>query len=348
MLVAATVLLLAIILILLLKSNFLPGNIMALAPLIVALVIGTGFENTMEFMHAGISDVLVIAALFIFASIYFGIMSDAGLFEPIINALMKSRIIGKSVFSVVAITAVIGMITHLDGQGLTTLMVTVPPMLIVFDKLKISRTMMPLIFNTVVAVMNLLPWAGPIPRAAVVLNMDVMDIYGKILPIHIIAVLLSFAILYLASKAEQKRGEFIPASDAGFGQIKISDAERALRRPKLFWVNMVITLVLLASLFIGLPSYIVFLVACAIVLPLNYRTTKEQNARIKAVAGNTLVNTGKGPGAAQRLAFLFSLCFLLPEGHSVTEFKHILFFEFRHFVVYNGVFLDVDIIIALV
>ncbi|MDR1971983.1 MAG: hypothetical protein LBQ46_08680 [Treponema sp.] len=304
MLVAATILLLALILVLLLKSNFLPGNIMALAPLIIALVIGTGFENTMVFMHTGISDVLVIAALFIFASIYFGVMSDAGLFEPVINALMKSKIIGKSVFSVVAVTAVIAMITHLDGQGLTTLMVTVPPMLIIFDKLKISRTLMALIFSTVVGSMNLLPWAGPVPRTAVVLNLDVMDIYWKILPVHIIALLLSFVILYLASRAEQKRGEFIPASDAGFGQLEVSDAEKALRRPKLFWVNMLITVLLLASLFLGLPSYIIFLVACAIVLPLNYRTVKEQNALIKRYAGNVLLNIYTIIGAGALLGIM--------------------------------------------
>jgi CitMHS family citrate-Mg2+:H+ or citrate-Ca2+:H+ symporter len=295
---------LAILVILLLKSNFLPGNVMALVPLIVALAIGTGFEKTLGVMHEGISDVLVIAALFIFASIYFGVMSDAGLFEPIINRLMKSKFIGKSVFSVVAVTAVIAMITHLDGQGLTTLMVTVPPMLIIFDKLKISRTLMSLIFCTVVGCMNLLPWAGPVPRVAVVLNMDVMDIYMKLLPVHIIGLVLSFVVLYIASKAEQKRGEFIPATDAGLGQIELSDAEKALRRPKLFWANLVITILLLASLFLGLPSYIAFLVACAIVLPLNYRTTKEQNALIKRYAGNTLVNIYTIIGAGALLGIM--------------------------------------------
>ncbi|MDR0639106.1 MAG: hypothetical protein LBG27_09475 [Spirochaetaceae bacterium] len=157
MLVMATVFLLAVLLVLILKSNFLPGNVMALVPIAVALVIGTGFSDTMRFVHEGISDVLVIAALLIFATIYFGVMSDAGLFEPIINRMLRNRFIGKSVFSVVGVTATIAMVTSLDGQGISALMITVPPMLIVFDKLKISRTLLGLVFCTVLTTMNILP-----------------------------------------------------------------------------------------------------------------------------------------------------------------------------------------------
>ncbi|MFP3091380.1 hypothetical protein LQZ21_13750 [Treponema sp. TIM-1] len=306
MLVLATVFLLAVLLILILKSNFLPGNIMALLPIAVALVIGTGFSNTLGFVHEGISDVLVIAALLIFATIYFGVMSDAGLFEPIINRLLRSRLIGKSVFSVVAVTALIAVVTHLDGQGITTLMVTVPPMLIVFDKLKISRTLMALIFCTVVTTMNILPWAGPAARAATVLGLeDVMILYRKLAPVQVISLISSFVILYFASRAEQKRGLFIPAGDVQLvGQIAVSEETKALQRPKLFWINLIITVILIASLFIGVPSYIGFLIGCAIVLPLNYRTAKEQNARIKSYAGNLLVNVYTVVGAGALLGIM--------------------------------------------
>lgn len=306
MLVLATVFLLAVLLILILKSNFLPGNIMALLPIAVALIIGTGFSNTLEFVHEGISNVLVIVALFIFATIYFGVMSDAGLFEPIINRLLQNRFIGKSVFSVVLVTALIGLVTCFDGQGISALMVTVPPMLIVFDKLKISRILMGLIFCTVITTMNILPWAGPTARAAAVLGIeDVMILYRKLVPVQAASLISSFVILYFASRAEQKRGLFVPAGDAQLmGQIAASKETDALRRPKLFWINLIITVTLLASLFIGMPSYIGFLIGCAIVLPLNYRTAKEQNARIKAHAGNLLVNAYTIIGAGALLGIM--------------------------------------------
>ena len=287
MLVWGCILILAIMMVLILKSNFMPGNIMAIIPLIVALIIGTGFENTMLFMHEGISDVLVIGALFILATIYFGTMSDSGLFDPIVKGLTKR--IGKSVFGVVAVTALIAVVAHLDGQGVTTLLVTVPPMLIVFDKLKIRRTLLALVFITVVPVMNMLPWGGPTARAAAVIGADVMVLYRQLLPIHIVGLILSFVVLFIASKAEEKRGECVLCGNVQVSENEMSEEEKALRRPKLFWVNLAITVIVVVALFIGVPSYIAFLIGCAVVLPLNYRTLKEQNARLKAHAGNILI-----------------------------------------------------------
>ncbi|MDL2258191.1 hypothetical protein LJC42_03400 [Eubacteriales bacterium OttesenSCG-928-K08] len=292
MLVAASVVLLAALLILILKSKFLPGNIMAMLPLAIALIIGTGFTETLTMAHEGIVDVAAVVVMFIFATVYFGVMSDVGLFEPIIGRLMRIKGVGKSIFSVVAVAALIAMLAHLDGQGVTTLVVTVPPMLIVFDKLKIRRPLMALIFSTVVGCMNMLPWGGPVARAATVINMDVMELYKQMVPVQLIGLVLSFGVLFLASRQEQKRGEFTPSSEVSFGQVEVSEASeqvQALRRPKLFWFNLALTVVLLVLLFAGVPAHIGFIFGCAVALPVNYRSIKEQNARIKAHAGNLLI-----------------------------------------------------------
>jgi CitMHS family citrate-Mg2+:H+ or citrate-Ca2+:H+ symporter len=290
MLVITAVVMLVFLLLLILKGNFLPGNIMALVPIAASLIIGTGFTTTMRLAHAGIKNVAPVVVMFIFAMIYFGVLSDAGMFEPIINRLMGVKAAGKSVFGVVAVTAVIAALVQLDGQGLATLIVIVPPMLIVFDKLKIRRIMMALIVCLVIGSMNMLPWSGPVARAATVLNMDIMTLYIKLLPIQIAGVSLSFVVLYIVSRTEQKRGEFVPASGAGLGAVQPSEAAKALQRPKLFWINLAITTFLVIALFSGLPAHIGFIIGCAVVLPLNYRSVKEQNARIKAQAGNVLIS----------------------------------------------------------
>ncbi len=305
MLVFGGLLIICIMMVLILKSSFMPGNVLAMVPLVIALAIGTGFSETMLFMHEGISDVLVIAALFILATLYFGTISDAGLFDPIISVLTKK--IGKTVFSVVAITGLIGMVAHLDGQGITTLLITVPPMLLIFDKMKIKRTLLALVFSTVTATMNIIPWGGPTARAAVVLGVDVMVLYRALIPIQIIGLILSFVILYLASKAEERRGEFIQGANVEFCQREICEEELALKRPKLIWANAAITVVVLVALFIGVPSYIAFLVGCAIILPLNYRTLKEQNARVKAHAGNILISVYTIIGAGALLGIMSGL-----------------------------------------
>jgi CitMHS family citrate-Mg2+:H+ or citrate-Ca2+:H+ symporter len=333
MLLAVSIVLLVLLVILILRNKFLPGNILALLPLAASLVIGTGFIDTMKLAHGGILDVTPIVVMYIFAVIFFGVLSDAGMFEPIINRLMRIKSVGKSVFGIVAVTALIAMISHLDGQGMTTLIITVPPMLILFDKLKIKRTMMALIFCLVMGSMDILPWAGPVARAAAVIDMDVMELFKKMLPVQITGIVLSFVILYFASRAEQKRGEFVPAVDLSLGVVELSEAEKALRRPKLFWANLTVTIFLLTALFIGLPAHIGFLIGCAIVLPLNYRTVKEQNARIKAHAGNLLIQAytiiGAGillgimEGTGMFTALATAIVSLVPD--SMNGVSHIIF-----------------------
>jgi CitMHS family citrate-Mg2+:H+ or citrate-Ca2+:H+ symporter len=297
MLLYAAIFIIAVIIVLILKSKFLPGNIMALVPIAVALIIGTSFEDTMLNVHKGISDVLVIAALFILATIFFGVMSDAGLFDPIIKFFMKKA--GKTVTGIVMITAVITFVAALDGQGVAALLIVGPPMVIVFDKLKIRRTLLALIFCLMIPAMNFFPWAGPTARAAAVIGMEPTALYMKMLPINAIAVVLTFVILIFASKAEAKRGEFLSNVGYTLEREDISEEDKALRRPKLFWVNLAITVIVLVALFIGVPSYIAFLIGCGIVLPLNYRTIKEQEKRIKSYAGPilTAVYTLIGAGA---------------------------------------------------
>jgi CitMHS family citrate-Mg2+:H+ or citrate-Ca2+:H+ symporter len=302
MLVLAGIVILALLLILILKSPMLPGNVMALVPLVVALCFGMGFGDTMLMMHEGISDILVVAALFMFATIFFGVMSDVGLFDPIIRFLMKR--VGNSVFGVVGVTALIALVGHIDGQGITTLIITVPPMIIIFDKLNISRTLMALVFSTVVPTMNMIPWGGPTVRAAGVIGEDVMVLYKALLPVQVIGLIISFVILYLASKAEEKKGNFLKADTLEINERKLSEEEIALKRPQLFWINAVVTLIVVIALFIGIPSYITFLIGCAIILPLNFRTVKEQNARIKAHAGNILLSIYTIIGAGALLGIM--------------------------------------------
>ncbi len=305
MLVFASVILLLLLIVLVIKSPFLPGNIMAVLPIIVALAIGSGLEATMMSVHEGISDVLVIAALFITATIFFGVVSDAGMFDPIINGLMKT--VGKSVFSIVGLAAVITLIAALDGQGIAALLITAPPMLIVFDKLKIRRTLLALVFMTIIPMMNFFPWAGPTARAAAVIGMDVMVLYKQMILINVVGVVLSFILLYIASKVEERRGEFISNVTMMLDKHELSEEEQALRRPKLFWPNLIITIIIITTLFLGIPSYIAFLVGCAIVLPLNYRTPKEQSKRMQAYSGPimlavyTLIGAGALLGVMENL-----------------------------------------------
>ncbi len=73
------------------------------------------------------------AALFVFSVLFFGIMTDAGMFDVIINKLMK--FVGDNVIGVTVMTAIIALIGHLDGGGASTFLIVVPAMLPVYKKM---------------------------------------------------------------------------------------------------------------------------------------------------------------------------------------------------------------------
>ena len=72
----------------------------------------------------GIRGVTPVAALLAFAVVYFGVMNDAGLFEPVVRALV--RVAGGDPVRIAVGTAVLASVAHLDGAGASTFMVTVP------------------------------------------------------------------------------------------------------------------------------------------------------------------------------------------------------------------------------
>ena len=81
-----------------------------------AILVATGtftIEEMGEFVTAGVAGVHGTASLFIFSVLFFGIMTDVGMFDKIINALMKK--VGSNVVGVAMMTCIIAMIGHLDG-----------------------------------------------------------------------------------------------------------------------------------------------------------------------------------------------------------------------------------------
>jgi CitMHS family citrate-Mg2+:H+ or citrate-Ca2+:H+ symporter len=99
---------------------------LTLVPIVAALI--GGFAGQVgAFSMDGIRSVTPVAVLLAFAVIYFGVMNDAGLFEPLVKGLL--RVVGRDPVRISLGTAAIATIAHLDGAGASTFMVTIPAML---------------------------------------------------------------------------------------------------------------------------------------------------------------------------------------------------------------------------
>lgn len=282
------------IIVLLLRNVTVPALAFAgVSTVTTAILVLTGtftVKEMGEFIASGVEGVHSTAALFIFSVLFFGIMTDVGMFDRIINALMKK--VGSNVVGVALMTCIIAMIGHLDGGGASTFLITIPAMLPVYKKLGMRPTTLLLICVTSMGVMNLLPWGGPTMRSATVLGVDPNELWMQLLPMQLVGIGIALATAIFWGFVEKKRG-------AGSGSVQgAEDVEvvnenteaSKLARPKLFAFNLVLTLVVILCLvFVKVPSYYIFMVGCVIALLVNYPGAKLQNQIIKSHSGPALM-----------------------------------------------------------
>ena len=102
-------------------------------PVITALIGGHGL-NIGKYINDGVKSIAPTGTMFIFAILFFGILTDAGTFQPIIDKILK--IVGKDPIRIAIGTAILAMIVHLDGSGAVTFLVTVPAMLPLYEALE--------------------------------------------------------------------------------------------------------------------------------------------------------------------------------------------------------------------
>ena len=273
---------------LLLKGKMSPIVVLTLIPAIAALLLGFGPVEIADFIKDGVKTTTSNGILFIFSVIYFGVMSDTGMFDVIVQKLVK--LAGNNVIAVTVATALIATIAHLDGTTATTVLITIPALYPVYKKMKIDTRILLCLTGACMGVMNLLPWGGPVARAATVLSMDANDLWHIMIPVQILGLIANIAVAVLLGMfaikhgAGQGKGEEITVDE------KAQQEEEALRRPKLLIFNLVLTVALLAVLSTGVvTSYVAFLVALSIGLAVNYPDLKLQDKLIKKHAPAALI-----------------------------------------------------------
>ena len=140
---------------LLLKGKMSPIVVLAVIPVIAALILGFSPVEVMDFIADGIKTTTSNGILFIFSVIYFGVLADTGLFDVIVGWLVKKA--GNNVIAVTVVTALIATIAHLDGTTAVTVLITIPAMYPVYKKMNIDSRILLCLTGACMGVMNLLP-----------------------------------------------------------------------------------------------------------------------------------------------------------------------------------------------
>lgn len=288
------------VIVLLLRNVTVPAlAFVGVSTITAAILVATGaftLDEMADFIKEGVKGVHGTAILFIFSVLFFGVMTDAGMFDKIIGALMKK--VGNNVIGVTLMTCLIAIIGHLDGGGASTFLITIPAMLPVYKRLHMRRETLLLICVTSMGVMNLLPWGGPTMRAASVLGVEPNDLWSQIVPMQVVGLVLAVGTAIFWGFQEKKRIAKLgdaAVEDAGkYDDSESEEKNNELARPKNFLFNVILTLAVIIVLVMDIfPSYYVFMVGCALGILVNYRGKKLQNSIIKshAASGLTMAST---------------------------------------------------------
>ncbi|MEI3613778.1 CitMHS family transporter [Pseudogracilibacillus sp. SO30301A] len=250
------------------------------ALILVPLIFGiftSDLTDLGEMILEGVSGVAPTGIMLAFAILFFGLMSKVGLFDPVISRVLK--LVKGDPMKIVIGTALIGMLTHLDGSGASTFLITIPALLPLYEKLGMSRLVLAGVVALSAGTMNIVPWGGPTARAATSLGVDTADLFIPVIPAMIVGLIWVLFVSYILGKRERKR---IGVQDFEFDyKQELSEEDLNARRPKLFWFNVTLTIITLVALVqVWLPLPIIFMIAFAIALIVNYPNPAEQQDRI--------------------------------------------------------------------
>ncbi|MEU6552438.1 CitMHS family transporter [Streptomyces sp. NPDC046915] len=319
----------ATFLVLIMLKKMSPIAALVLIPALFCVFVGKGAKLG-DYVLDGVTSLAPTAAMLMFAIVYFGVMIDVGLFDPIVRGILK--FCKADPLRIVVGTAVLAAIVSLDGDGSTTFMITVSAMYPLYKRLKMSLVVMTGVAAMANGVMNTLPWGGPTARAATALKLDASDIFVPMIPALAAGLLFVFALAYVLGRRERKRLGVLTLDEAlepqetetvlvgaggpggkerratggsgagtdadlpeepedeGFQGL---DPDRPTLRPKLYWFNALLTVALLTAMIMEwLPIPVLFLLGAALALTVNFPNMPDQKARLGAHAENVLNVSG--------------------------------------------------------
>ncbi|QPP06278.1 citrate transporter [Streptomyces bathyalis] len=290
---------------------------LVLLPVLAGLAGGFGGELGGMVLD-GMSTVAPTGIMIAFAVLYFSLMVDAGLFDPLIRGIL--RVARGDPLRICVGTAVLTLCVALDGDGASTFLITVSALLPVYRRLG----MRPLVLSGIIClgagVMNMIPWGGPTVRAASALKVDVSEIFVPVLPAMGAGIAWVLLASYLIGLRERKRLGSLAASDgraegagedesdgtppedpgsgpsskAGTATATADPATAAPARPRTWLTvfNLVLTLILLVALVLQLmPLPVLFVIGFAVALLVNHPRWEDQQALLDKHGKNVILVT---------------------------------------------------------
>ena len=259
-------------------------------PIVFGLIAGAGPELG-DMIIKGVLQVAPTALLLAFAVLYFAVMMDAGLFDPLVDKVLAT--VGEDPLRISLGTATLATVVSLDGDGTTTALIVITAFLPVYRRVGMNPLILATLLGLANSLMNFVPWGGPSARAASAVHADLGEVFMPLLPAMVVGLAAVFALAWMFGRSERRRlawtGEHGSSSQAREGVVPVAAGRPETRRPKLFVFNLILTLALLLGMILGLaPLPVLMMGAFAIAMTVNYPRLADQRARIGEHAENVV------------------------------------------------------------
>jgi CitMHS family citrate-Mg2+:H+ or citrate-Ca2+:H+ symporter len=275
-----------------LSKRMSPLVALIIVPIAASLIGGFGLQ-TSKFVIDGLKSLAPVVGMFVFAILYFGTITDAGTLDPIIDRILRT--VGTRPTRIVMGTTLLALLIHLDGSGAVCFLVTIPAMLPLYDRLNMDRRVLAAAASMAAGI-NFLPWTGPMIRASASLHLPISTLFNPLIPVQIIGLVFVFGMAFwLGLREERRLGLTAAAGSVPMPQRELTDEQKALRRPRNFWFNIVLTVIVLGSMVVmgeKVPPALVFMVGLCMALLVNYPNVDMQRQRIDAHARAALMMAG--------------------------------------------------------
>jgi len=252
-------------------------------PALFALFFGFG-DKMGVMMLDGVKSIAPTGVMLMFAILYFGVMNDAGLFDPLVKLTL--RLAQGDPLKVLMGTAILALLVSLDGDGSTTYIVVLTALLPLYQRLKLNPLFLSGLVMLAVGVTNIVPWGGPTAKAASALHVDPSELFLPMIPALLGCACWVIFAAYLLGLWERRRLGLLPTVEMEEAEEQAHAAER---QPKNLLINAALTLTLVIMLIqSSLPMAVLFMLAFALALLINYPSLDDQKARMAAYAPSIL------------------------------------------------------------
>jgi len=253
-------------------------------PVIFGIISGFGPELG-KMILKGVLQVAPIGLMLMFAVLYFSIMMDAGLFEPMVKGVV--RIIGDDPMKIAFGTTIVSLIVSMSGDAVSTALVVFATFIPIYARTGMNVMVMATLLALSNSVLNLLPWGGPLARVASSLHLEPNDIFLPLIPTMLIT---SSAILVLTwwfGRTERIRLNYVPCAVIKDSKLESEQTTSNPRKKIILWINLILTLCVLGAMGARLaPLPVVFMIGVSIALLINFPSLKEQREKLASYADN--------------------------------------------------------------